>query len=250
MMDYFNTQMSAAERLEILGPSKFEAWMRGDISIRDLVGWRDDGNWGISIYEKSLKEIGLDAQDYLASARLTADADVFPYRFNLETRRYERIVEELPLPPDIGEVPYRLDLNTGQWERIPEEELPGGAPTVGEKPTIVTRSGTYPDGRAWEVRDYKGPTPPPDTETSAFDGLGSDEGMRGAGEHWTPQWEYRSGTDDWIDRNPRWDTPPGVPNNLQCLNCDRIFGGPLEDRKSTRLNSSHTVISYAVFCFK
>src|SRR5260221_7841992 len=28
------------------------------------------------------------------------------------------------------------------------------------------------------------------------------------------------------------------------------FGGELVDRKSTRLNSSHTVISYAVFCLK
>src|SRR5438132_7515908 len=27
-------------------------------------------------------------------------------------------------------------------------------------------------------------------------------------------------------------------------------GGPSADRKSTRLNSSHTVISYAVFCLK
>src|SRR5256885_9780302 len=27
-------------------------------------------------------------------------------------------------------------------------------------------------------------------------------------------------------------------------------GGPLGDRKSTRLNSSHLVISYAVFCLK
>src|SRR5438034_2643309 len=26
--------------------------------------------------------------------------------------------------------------------------------------------------------------------------------------------------------------------------------GPMSDRKSTRLNSSHTVISYAVFCLK
>src|SRR5438034_7442623 len=26
--------------------------------------------------------------------------------------------------------------------------------------------------------------------------------------------------------------------------------GPIRDRKSTRLNSSHTVISYAVFCLK
>src|SRR5438445_3740802 len=32
---------------------------------------------------------------------------------------------------------------------------------------------------------------------------------------------------------------------------DRIwYGGVLEDRKSTRLNSSHANISYAVFCLK
>src|SRR5947207_9283888 len=29
-----------------------------------------------------------------------------------------------------------------------------------------------------------------------------------------------------------------------------MLGAMLEDRKSTRLNSSHTVISYAVFCLK
>src|SRR5256885_12742560 len=29
-----------------------------------------------------------------------------------------------------------------------------------------------------------------------------------------------------------------------------LLKGPLEDRKSTRLNSSHLVISYAVFCLK
>src|SRR5258708_31003833 len=37
--------------------------------------------------------------------------------------------------------------------------------------------------------------------------------------------------------------------------CRRKFGGkqrlfPTEDRKSTRLNSSHQIISYAVFCLK
>src|SRR5437588_1034033 len=31
---------------------------------------------------------------------------------------------------------------------------------------------------------------------------------------------------------------------------DPSIAGPLADRKSTRLNSSHTVISYAVFCLK
>src|SRR5260221_3238437 len=30
----------------------------------------------------------------------------------------------------------------------------------------------------------------------------------------------------------------------------QLRGGFLRDRKSTRLNSSHTVISYAVFCLK
>src|SRR5256885_12272053 len=30
----------------------------------------------------------------------------------------------------------------------------------------------------------------------------------------------------------------------------KTFPGPMEDRKSTRLNSSHLVISYAVFCLK
>src|SRR5437588_5821555 len=31
---------------------------------------------------------------------------------------------------------------------------------------------------------------------------------------------------------------------------DFVVGGLFQDRKSTRLNSSHTVISYAVFCLK
>src|SRR5207248_7575216 len=31
---------------------------------------------------------------------------------------------------------------------------------------------------------------------------------------------------------------------------DALFKGGMEDRKSTRLNSSHRTISYAVFCLK
>src|SRR5699024_12883522 len=45
-------------------------------------------------------------------------------------------------------------------------------------------------------------------------------------------------------------TPDGVPSALD----DRSVGAeethPRLDRKSTRLNSSHVSISYAVFCFK
>src|SRR5690625_5817931 len=35
-------------------------------------------------------------------------------------------------------------------------------------------------------------------------------------------------------------------NNL----LSRLFDGGIQDRKSTRLNSSHVAISYAVFCLK
>src|SRR5256885_4345584 len=42
-------------------------------------------------------------------------------------------------------------------------------------------------------------------------------------------------------------TPPeGVPPEL----LDSLLDDDLGDRKSTRLNSSHLVISYAVFCLK
>src|SRR5438034_5700145 len=48
------------------------------------------------------------------------------------------------------------------------------------------------------------------------------------------------------------DTRPGLPRrppeNVRAIS--ERFSGRLRDRKSTRLNSSHTVISYAVFCLK
>src|SRR5690349_24262864 len=49
--------------------------------------------------------------------------------------------------------------------------------------------------------------------------------------------------------------PPHAPRSRD--DCDRAFvfevlfqHGPPQDRKSTRLNSSHVEISYAVFCLK
>src|SRR5256885_11198333 len=49
------------------------------------------------------------------------------------------------------------------------------------------------------------------------------------------------------------DTPSAVAVDLGCvytLHVDDSGAGLLRDRKSTRLNSSHLVISYAVFCLK
>src|SRR3712207_7545935 len=44
--------------------------------------------------------------------------------------------------------------------------------------------------------------------------------------------------------------PDYVRQALDLLGVDRIDHGNRSDRKSTRLNSSHTNISYAVFCLK
>src|SRR5438034_7198231 len=44
--------------------------------------------------------------------------------------------------------------------------------------------------------------------------------------------------------------PSGNEKDSNHANYDEAEANPYGDRKSTRLNSSHTVISYAVFCLK
>src|SRR3712207_8616898 len=46
-----------------------------------------------------------------------------------------------------------------------------------------------------------------------------------------------------------WIKPPSLLN-LAIRQFAHRFSGPHQDRKSTRLNSSHANISYAVFCLK
>src|SRR5438034_11686076 len=49
--------------------------------------------------------------------------------------------------------------------------------------------------------------------------------------------------------NNRESSYPGLLNEI-LDDKQKLFGLQQTDRKSTRLNSSHTVISYAVFCLK
>src|SRR3712207_7211689 len=55
---------------------------------------------------------------------------------------------------------------------------------------------------------------------------------------------YVLGLQDWVELHHS----PGV--GLQEVGEAAVAGDPWEDRKSTRLNSSHANISYAVFCLK
>src|SRR5690606_39421048 len=48
----------------------------------------------------------------------------------------------------------------------------------------------------------------------------------------------------WFDRSFQW----RVDN--QSIECFDVLKAAFQDRKSTRLNSSHVKISYAVFCLK
>src|SRR5208337_981837 len=49
---------------------------------------------------------------------------------------------------------------------------------------------------------------------------------------------------------PPWALPPTMPGTVATSRESKTAGPARQDRKSTRLNSSHRCISYAVFCLK
>src|SRR5438067_7589165 len=59
---------------------------------------------------------------------------------------------------------------------------------------------------------------------------------------------FRSPRTSWTSRagKPSRDRTPSVATSA----CSGLESAPCGDRKSTRLNSSHVSISYAVFCLK
>src|SRR5260221_944839 len=66
---------------------------------------------------------------------------------------------------------------------------------------------------------------------------------------------FRSVARSMPDMRPGADWPPAVPASAAPSTSPSLTAADSEglvdgDRKSTRLNSSHTVISYAVFCLK
>jgi hypothetical protein len=46
--------LSEADQLRILGPSKYEAFTSGKLDLSDLVGYRKDPDWGGNVYERGL----------------------------------------------------------------------------------------------------------------------------------------------------------------------------------------------------
>lgn len=58
-------KLTDAQKMQVLGPAKFEAYQAGDLTLPDLVGRRFDPKWGSMRYERSMREVGLSAKDYL-----------------------------------------------------------------------------------------------------------------------------------------------------------------------------------------
>src|SRR5207253_8671269 len=90
--------------------------------------------------------------------------------------------------------------------------------------------GVPPAARPSLAREHPGAQECLGTGTAAVSGRRAERGRAPA--------VGASGSSRWTDSFPRTAAP------------DHDRRGPREDRKSTRLNSSHVAISYAVFCLK
>jgi len=62
-------QMPADKQLKILGPAKYMAYREGRLSLGNLVGRKVSTKWGVTHYERSLKELGLDQGELLKEFR-------------------------------------------------------------------------------------------------------------------------------------------------------------------------------------
>src|SRR5438034_3272548 len=68
--------------------------------------------------------------------------------------------------------------------------------------------------------------------------------------HWARRFQVTARRNQLRRSREELDSPGNGSDRLQHHESGQTSGTDVSDRKSTRLNSSHTVISYAVFCLK
>lgn len=86
-------ELDEADQLAVLGRAKLDAYQRGEISLRDLVGRRDSDAWGTTRYERSLKEIRAEraAGGHTASFRI--GDGITPPASRAELERAEKLAQ-------------------------------------------------------------------------------------------------------------------------------------------------------------
>jgi hypothetical protein len=70
--------LSHTEQMKILGPAKYAAYKDGAFKLSDLVGETTNSRWGSMRYEKSLVELGLSSNEWLAKYRENPAKELIP----------------------------------------------------------------------------------------------------------------------------------------------------------------------------
>jgi hypothetical protein len=71
--EWLLTQDAEVQRQAFGSNAAYNAWRTGDAKLADFVGVRHDAVWGDSIYQQSLRGMGLDARDYAAGTAKAAE---------------------------------------------------------------------------------------------------------------------------------------------------------------------------------
>lgn len=70
--------------MKILGPAKYAAWKEEKFALPDLVGRKADPDWGVTLYEKSLAELGLNKTEWLKKYRANPVKELIPVKNAVE----------------------------------------------------------------------------------------------------------------------------------------------------------------------
>src|SRR5947207_6294956 len=119
------------------------------------------------------------------------------------------------------------------------------APSAAVSVTTPQCTGTCGSGGAVTFASYKDVTLNADFNTGLQRSAvtGTVQPVTSAMPNQTLVWAFATGTCD----SENW---AGITPAMEASNVQAFVNAGKQDRKSTRLNSSHTVISYAVFCLK
>lgn len=79
-------QLKISDQLQVLGSSKYAAWQNGTISLPDLVGEKQSAEYGRMFYERSLREMGIDAREEVRIYKESLDSVKISEIINIWTK--------------------------------------------------------------------------------------------------------------------------------------------------------------------
>lgn len=132
--------LSHTEQMKILGPAKYAAWKDSKFSLVDIVGRKNDPDWGWTLYEKSLKElIGVEeAKKYNRLALMGVAGNAGHYS-----------VDDLIRISGLG----LHELTSGEMERVVQHVANAGFSSTEKMQVRTPIRGQYWNGKRLEIGD-------------------------------------------------------------------------------------------------